>query len=204
MRGLFFIVKGQYKRDNDEVSISGYDPYDPQTNEWYMLMGTKTFHCISCGSDYNRVLKGVYTVIKKYKGVAKNYFRYVSKVTSDDYYEVTYLGHRPLNDAERAKKAVGRCPRVSPKMREIYTKVYNTFGDFFEDDIKEMEERAYEDLKDQKPFRKSQKLIRKTTPNTKVSLVTPPKKEEVINTSTPKKLVKKKVKLGIKKLNMEY
>ena len=196
MRGLFFIVKGQHKRDNDEVSISGYNPYDPQTSEWYMLMDSKTFHCVSCGSDFNKVLEGVRTSINRHKGVARNYFKHVSKVTSDDYYEITYLGHRPLNDVERAKKAVGRCPRVSPKMRAIYQRVYDTYGDFYEDEIREMEDLAYSALKERsRPLGKT-KTLKKST---KV-VMTPPKENKVIDTTTPKRGLKMRPKLGLRRI----
>lgn len=195
MRGLFFIVKGQHKRDNDEISISGYDPFDPQTDNWYMLLDNKTFHCVSCGSDFNKVLRGVHTAIKRHKGVAKNYFRSVCKYTSEDYYEVHYLGHRPLDDTERAKKAVGRCPRVSPKMKTIYQKVYDTYGDFYEDEIREMEDLAYGVLKERTPLGKSKKLKKGVK-----TVVMTPRETKVLDTSTPRKLGKIKPKLGLKRI----
>ena len=198
MRGLFFIVKGQYskgvepsflnKAKNEVSYIGGYDPYNDETPEWYMLLDKNTFHCIACGGDFNKVLKGVYTTIKKYKGVAKSYFRHISSITSDDYYETHYLGRTPLTHEQRVKKAEGRCPRVSPVMMEIYQQVYNEFGDYYEEEIKEMEERAYSEIKDQTPFKKAKKL-RSMTKSIKTHVETP--KEEVKDSQITPRLMKK-------------
>ena len=210
MRGLFFIVKGQYRKGvapsfvnkaTNEVSyVGGYDPHNTNTEEWYMLLDIKTFNCISCGSDINKVLKAVYTVIKKYKGDAKKYFRYVSKTTSDDYYETHYLGHAPLDRDKRMKKAEGRCPRVSPAMRCLYEQIYSEFGDYYEDEVKEMEDLAYSELKEENTFKKTKKLMAKTKMTTNLVETTP--KAETLGVTTPKKLVKPKVKMGVKKLSI--
>lgn len=208
MRGLFFVVKGQYRKGvepsfhnvarGDLSYIGGYDPTSPHTEEWYMVLDTKTYYCIACGGDLNKVLRGVYNTIKKSKGVAKNYFKKVSQVTSDDYYEVTYLGRRPLTPEERTKKAVGRCPRVSPATRYVYEKVYEVYGEHFRDLVEEMEDLAYKDIKEDTPLNKSRKLVSK---HKKTLELTPKKKE----TYTPplKKLVRPKVRLGIKKMKIE-
>lgn len=207
MRGLFFIMKGRYNKglepsfrnsvSNDTMYIGGYDPFNSRTENWYMLLDNKTFHCIACGSDLDKVLKGVYTVIKKHKGVAKKYFKRVSDTTSDDYYETHYLGLAPLTPEQRASKAEGKCPRVSPVMRCLYEKVFEEYGDFFSDEIKEMEDLAYSELREDKPVNKSKKLMAKN----KKSVETTPKKEVLLETPTLKK-VKPKVKVGVKKLHM--
>lgn len=208
MRGLFFIVKGQYRKDvapsyinkvtNNVGYIGGYDPYSDNTEKWYMLIDCKTFHCISCGSDFNKVLKGVYNTIVKHKGVAKRYFKHISDTTSDDYYETHYLGHRPLTPEQRAKKAEGRCPRVSPTMRSLYEAVYKEYGDYYSEEVQEMEDLAYNDLVEERPYNKSRKLVSKTRKNTNSVMVTP-KEDKVIETPTPIK-VRTKVKMGIKKI----
>lgn len=209
MRGLFFIVKGQYKKgvrpsfvnsvSGDVSYIGGYDPYNPNTENWYMLLDCKTFHCVACGCDLEKVLKSVHTVIVKSKGVGKRYFKHVSSITSDDYYEVHYLGRRPLTPEQRAKKAEGRCPRVSPIMRCLYEHIYEEYGDFFSDEIKKMEDLAYKDLKESTPVNKSRKLVSKTKPKNVEVKIEPPKKE-VYETPTLKLKVKPKKK--IKKLSI--
>lgn len=211
MRGLFFIVKGQYSRglepsfvnkvSGDVNHIGGYDPYSKDTENWYMLMDKITFQCLACGSDLEKVVKGVYTAIMKRKGSAKKYFKHVSDTTSDDYYETHYLGHTPLNHDQRVKKAEGRCPRVSPIMRELYSAIYSEYGDFFNDLIEEQEDLAYNDLKEERPINKTRKLVSKNrVKNTPVMEKTPTQQVEI---QTPKKLVKTKTKLGVKKLAME-
>lgn len=209
MRGLFFIVKGRYSKGvepsflnkvKNEVSyIGGYDPYNEDTPEWYMLLDKNTFHCIACGGDFNKVLKGVYITIKKYRGVAKNYFRHISSITSDDYYETNYLGKTPLTHEQRVKKAEGRCPRVSPVMRELYQQVYNEFGDYFEEEIQEMEERAYSEISDQTPFKKAKKL-RSMTKSIKTPVETPMKDVQETPKTTRLLTNLSKPRLGLKRL----
>ena len=181
MRGLFFIVKGQYRKSvrpsvvnsvsKDVMWLGGYDPYSSDTEEWYMLMDNKTFTCVSCGSDLDKVLLGLQNTIVRFNGDAKKYFKHLSRTTSDDYYETHYLGHRPLTHEERVKKAEGRCPRVSPVMRCLYEGVYAEYGDFFSDKVSEVEERAYEDIKGKTKVRKPIKRLGKglNTPKTELT-----------------------------------
>lgn len=182
MKGLFFVVKGQYKKGvepsftnkvSGEVSyIGGYNPTLDTTEEWYMVLDRETFNCVSCGGDLEKVVKGVYSAIKRYKGRLSRYLGYVSKKES----------------------------KTSPIMRCLYEQVYSEFGDYFSDEVEEMEDLAYEELKEDKPLNKTRKILSKTK-KTKVLVNTAPKKEEV-SYSQPKKLVRPKKRLGIKKLSM--
>lgn len=181
MRGLFFIMKGQYKKGvepsyintNGGVSyIGGYDPYYT-SEEWFMLIDTRTFQCHSSSSSLHKVLKSAYNIIVRNKGNAKRYFKAISDV--------------PYG--------------VSKSMRELREHVYEEFGHYFSDEIKEMEDLAYEVVKEEKPLNKARKLVSKN--KTKIGLVTTPsKKEMVMETPTPK-MVKPKVKMGVKRLTME-
>lgn len=211
MRDLFFIIKGQYRKGatpkvtnrltGNDVFLGGYDPEDENTIEWYMLLDRKTFRCCVCSNDINKCLAGVKNIIIRYKGVGKNYFKHISKTTSDDYYEVHYLGHKPMTSMEREKKSKNKYPRVSPIMRCVYEEIDKHYGHYYRDLISEAEEEAYEVLKGEKPVFKSRKLMSKHKTNTKSVEVTETPKEVIENT-TPKKMVKPKVKMGIKKLNM--
>lgn len=217
MRGLFFIVKGQHKRNvkpcftnklTQEINyIGGYDPHNEDTVEWYQLVDCKTFQCLACGSDLNKVLNGVYNIIMRYKGVARNYFKHISDTTSDDYYETHYLGHAPLGHEQRANKAEGRCPRTSPIMREVYRHIYEEFGDYFSDEVKEKEDLAYKDLKEKgkgvlnKPKDKARKLVTKNRLKPKDKVETADTLGKVVDTSDTKlKKAKPKLRVGIKKL----
>ena len=203
MRDLFFIVKGQYKKGvepsfinsvtGDVSHVGGYNPYNDDTTNWYMCLDKMTFYCVACGSDFNKVLHSVYSQIMKFKGSAKKYFKHVCKVTSDDYYEVTYLGHKPLSPDQRSKKAEGRCPRVSPPMRCLYNAIYTYYGEYFSDEVAEMEDQAYKDLeevlRDSKPINKTRKILKKAGGIKKTCGETPSKEKEVIE-ERPHKLVR--------------
>ena len=194
LRGVFFIVKGQYRKGvapsfvnratNETSWVGGYDPHSDATEEWYMCLDRITFQCCGCGSDLKKVAHGVYTQIIKYKDL-KHYLHHISKTTSDDTYEVKYLGHAPLTHDQRVKKAEGRCPRVSPPMRCLYEEIYNNFGNYYEDLVEEMEDLAYSEIKDKTPFRKAKKLAKTKT-------ITPTHKEVTQKTSTLKKVGKPK------------
>lgn len=208
MRDIFFIVKGQYSKTepcfvngvtHDTSYIGGYDPYNEKTKEWYMLMDCKTFHCVACGKDLNKILNSVYELVMRYKGDAKKYFKHISDTTSDDYYETHYLGHAPLNHEQRVNKAEGRCPRVSPAMRELYRHIYEEYGDYFSDEIGAKVEVAYNDLKNLTPKGKV-KGLKKT--NKLKGAESVEKVREVKTPSSGLKKTKPKAKLGIKKLKM--
>lgn len=211
MRGLFFLVKGQYRKQEpcftnevtgDKTYIGGYDPESENTNEWYMVMDNKTFHCIACGSNKEKVLNSVHSVIVRYKGEAKLYFHHVSKVTSDDYYETHYLGHKELTPDKRAKKAEGRCPRVSPAMRCLYEKVLEEYGDYYSDEVECLEDKAYESLKENTPLKRSKRLVSKTKKSLNKKVLNTTDKEDKVLDTTHKKLVRPKKKFGLKKLSM--
>ena len=169
LRGLFFIVKGQYNKkepsvmcsDNELRYIGGYDPYDSDTETWYRVLDNTVFHCSYAGSDLAKALKAIKTLILKHKD-KKNYFKHISKYTSEDYYEVHYLGHSPLTPEQLQRKAEGRCPRVSSSMKLLTNEVYKEYGDFFSDEIEEMENEAYAEMKSQTPFAKTQRLLKKS------------------------------------------
>lgn len=187
MRGLFFIVKGQYERRSGKSfvnratgetnHIGGYDPYSDTTPEWYMLVDTKTYTCVMCGTKLDKIMRGVYTIIKKYKGDAGRYFKNVID-TSAGY------------------------PKVSPMMRCLYEEVYREYGDYFRDRVKEMEDLAYTELVEERPVNKSRKLMARTKTNTLQVVETTPVEKKTVEDITPKK-VTPKVKLGVKKLSMD-
>ena len=179
MRGLFFIVKGQYRKGvapsymsevTDSVThIGGYDPNSVDTTEWYMLRDNKTFNCVSCGSDLNKVLESLDKVIRRHKGSVKRYLKSVER----------------------------RGATISPATLEQFKHIYDEYGDWFSDEVNEVVESVYEDLKGENVVNKSRKLVSKS--KTQVDVVKT--KEVVMETSTPKK-AKPKVKLGVKKLVM--
>lgn len=207
MRGLFFIMKGQYRkgvepsyvnRISGEVGyVGGYDPEASDTERWYMLIDRKTFTIVACGSDLDKVAHSLYSIIKRYKGQAKKFFKHISDTTSDDYYEVTYLHHTPLDSDKRAKKAEGRCPRTSPVMRELYKEIDRQYGDYYIDMIEDMENKAYSELVDERPVNKSRKLVNKARKSMNLTPVetskkTPLRKKETPVSETPKMVLKPK------------
>lgn len=184
MRGLFFVVKGSYKKgvepsfvnriNGDTYHLGGYNPTLDTTEEWYMVLDRKTFNCVSCGGDLEKVVKGVYCSIKRHKGNLSKYLSYVG----------------------------GKETKLSPIMRCLYEQVYSEYGDYFSERVEEMEDLAYEELKENKPLNKTRKILSKTPKKTKVFDTTTPAIKEEVSYSSPKKLVMPKKKFGIKKLSM--
>lgn len=172
MRGLFFVIKGQYRRDKSGDDTIGYDPFNPDTSEWYMLVDNKTFTCVSCGSDLKKVLQGVYKSIKRHKGDANKYFRQVAMLSS----------------------------KVSIPTQEVYKRVYREFGDYFEDEVREMEDLAYEDLKMAQPIFKSKRVMEEGKKHLS-KVTTTPVKKKVLETPSKTLVTPKKVR-GIKKLSL--
>lgn len=172
MRGLFFIIKGQHKPDKRGGNTSGYDPYNTETPEWYMLLDNRTFTCISCGSDLDSVLRGVCKSIKRHKGSVNKYLKQVSE----------------------------SCSKSSPSTKDIYREVFEEFGDFYKDEIIEMEDLAYEELKQDKPIFKSKKLVEKHREHLSTVEITPVEEKVLVISALP--MVKPKRSSGIKKLAM--
>lgn len=190
MRGLFYIVKGQYvPNKNGVLNTKGFNPEDSNTPEWYQLRDCKTHHCFSCGSDLEKVLQSVYKVIVYHK-TARSYFKYVDDTTTEDYYRVHYLGKPPYTPEQRNKRAEsGKSARVSPSTKELYTMVYKDFGHYYEDLIEEMEDKAYKYLASQTPLGKTKKILGKTKRKTKSEVIvneTPKTPVEVKDSNTKK------------------
>lgn len=162
LKGLFYIVKGSYSKkepkvtiDNDTKYIGGFNPEDDTNDEWYMVKDNITYYCICSSHSLDKCLEAVRRNLKEYK-TRKEYFRQLSKISSEDYYEVHYLGRPPLTPEQRAKKVVGRCPRVSPIQKKLEEAIFNEYGHYYRDLIEEVEEQVYEDL-NQTPYEKFKK-----------------------------------------------
>lgn len=175
LRGVFFILKGQYKKckpsvtspiTGDQVYLGGYDPHDPSTEEWYMCIDNKTFNCISCGSDLDKVITSVYRQIVKYKDL-KHYTRALEKRDGAKVSEHTVFIRQALLD---------------------------TYGTPYEDLIREQEDLAYEHISGQTPIKRARKVAKVNT------LVTPPTSGKVETPPVQKKFGKiKPKKVVIKK-----
>lgn len=195
MRGLFFIIKGKYMKNlepsflnevtGDMSYIGGFNPCDDTTETWYRCVDRITFHCISCGSDLEKVVSSITRAIVKHKGSAKRYFKHVSDTTSEDYYETHYLGRTPLSDEQRSKKAEGRCPRVSPATKCMEKAIYEEWGDYYEEEIAEAEDRGYDLLKENTLVNRSRKLFKRTSVVTLPETPKTPEKVVPVKKKTP-------------------
>ena len=180
LRGVFFIIKGQYKHHlsptfinevtGSEMCLGGYDPDQDTTPEWYMVVDRYNYHCIYCGVSLEGAKKSIVTAIRKYK-------------TLGGY-------NKMLNRLDRSQA-------VSKPMRCLYKEIEKTFGDYYLEDIEDMEDQAYDSVVFKTPLQRSKDIKRKSgvkklgKPLKKVA----PKKEEV------KPLLKKgKTKRPIRKL----
>ena len=167
MRGLFFIVQGQYRHNlgpsfQNPVTESvnwcgGYDPTNPNTKKWFMLFDWATLTCHCAASDLDYVVGGVERVIIKYK-----------------------TKERLVNTIK------GMSFGVSSKSTKVLDEhLGQLYGQHFASLIKAAEDRAYAVVKEQDPaVRARKKLHRKvsapvemtTQRPQEVSVVTPAKK----------------------------
>lgn len=153
MRGLLYIAKGQYKKSGksflntasgDVSYIGGYDP--EVAEEWYMLRDRETHHCLSCGRDLDKILSVAKNTIKRFKGSTKRYLKFLSDTTSDDTYDVRYLGMTPISKEERARKSEKGSPRVSPVDRCLFDCVYQEYGMYFQREVEKVEDEVFDFL----------------------------------------------------------
>ena len=143
LRGVFFIVKGQYKHHTTPVFVNkatqseqclgGYNPTDPHTKEWYMVLDNIEFNCVACGGDFDTVKRGVYEAITTYK-------------TKERYLH-----------AQKRKQG----NKVSAPMRCLYEHVYKEFGDYYEDTVEEQEDLAYSSGVFKTPLQRSKDIQKK-------------------------------------------
>ena len=182
LRGVFFIVKGQYKRNcgqsfineatGDVNHIGGYDPSSGETSERYMVLDNITYNSVYCGGDFNGAVKSIGNVIKRYKTKA----RYLKELK------------------ERDTRS-----NVSKPMRCIYEAIYNTYGDFYSDYIEEQEDLAYGDITFKTPLQRTKDIKKKTTVKRLVTPNTTEKKDVEVSKTIRKKAPLKR---SLKKLSI--
>lgn len=127
---VFYIIKGQYrrvapsvvvpasgKREEITVFLGGYDPENPNTHEWYMLMDSDTHTVHTASADILTVLAGLYNAITRYHTRAK-----MVSVTREHMTATSYA--QETTDLE----------------------VYKKYGDYYKDLCAMVAERACNDL----------------------------------------------------------
>lgn len=137
------IIKGQF---NNPKGVNSYDPEDPNTREWYQAMDRNTYHTVACGSNLNRVLRGLMNNIKGFK-TQEAYYKFLGDTTTEDYYRVHFLGMPPYSVREKevmAKEGVS-CA-VSIPMKDLYKQVVEVYGDYFYEEVEDAVARAYREL----------------------------------------------------------
>lgn len=191
LKGMFYIVKGQYREvgekviiDDESMYLGGYNPEDDRTVNWYRVEDNVVHYSVYCGSSYEEALRAITNAIKGWK-TRRNYFKHVCRTTTEDYYEVHYLHHKPLTPDQREKKREkGICPRISPKMQKLEDEIYKRWGDYYIDDIERAEDEALKLLENLNPQKKLKKIARKTL--TKVGNSNVSSKESTFSAKTTK------------------
>ena len=173
IRGLFFVLKGQYSKNR---GMDSYDPDSDQCKDHYILLDNKVFNTIASGNTLEKVLGSLEVAIKKYK-TQDRYFKMLDTYTNEDYYRVHYQGLPPYTPEESDKILnEGRRCRVSLAMKRHYQEAYELYGDYFREECKEVEDRVYDGITFQTPLERSRRLMKgKPTLSTKKSEETPKK-----------------------------
>lgn len=208
------IIKGQF---NNRKGVDSFNPEDPTTHEWYQAMDRNTYHTVACGSNLDRVIRGLMNNVKGFK-TQEAYYKFLGETTTEDYYRVHFLGMPPYSVREKevmAKEGVS-CA-VSTPMKALYKEVVNTYGDYFYEEVEDAVARAYRELyastrKTARGSVKKTKLVAKKTPKptptpqrggaAKKTVLKPKKEPEYLileEPATPKVTLKKnKIKLSLK------
>lgn len=171
LKEVFFIVKGQYKRDRDlntdGVCVSGFDPSDKETTEWYRVVDNVTYTTLHCSSDYQKALGAIKKIITRYKTMDK------------------YL------------KGIKDLPPTAPKSKEMLSKIYRYYGDYYREDIVKQENLAYEVL-EETPLQRTNRVLKSRPKLDKV--ITPTVEKDIVVTKEVEKLLPKKKGLVLTKL----
>lgn len=154
LKDLFFIVKGQY---HSEDGIESHNPDNPECSEWYVLMDNIVFNTVACGSSLTKVLGSLENTLRKYK-TRKRYFKMLDKYTTEDYYRVHYEGLPPYTEVQLKELRNGRRTKVSTPMKQLYKEVYTAYGDYFSEEVEEIEEMVYNSTQFQTPLERNKKL----------------------------------------------
>lgn len=166
LRGLFYIVRGNYSQkepkvacgDGTEKYIGGYNPEGDK--EWYRVLDNEVFFCSYAGGDYDKALEVIEHQITHFKS-RKKYFKWVSEVSSEDYYFTHYLGRAPFNHDQYLRRTEGRQPRVSFAMKSMERAIYDMWGHYFDEDIEVIEDRAYDTIEErEKVFEKKRSRLK--------------------------------------------
>lgn len=195
MRGLFYVVKGSYKKDNDPdgICVSGYDPTNLNTREWYQVKDCYTHTTLCCGQDLDTVLESISKQIIKWNSL-KKYLKHICTSMRIDYRErCTNAGVLLC-----AEDIYNRCKNMrceesgESKMVNIEKKVYLLFGDHFKNLVTLQEDKAYKVLGDSTPKNKLKSAEKKSKfkpvikqDSTPTTITTPPK-HSTLKKVTPK------------------
>lgn len=150
LRGVFFIVKGQYRRKEpimlfkgNEYYIGGYDPEDEETKEWYRVIDREAGICIHAGVSLEKALnairreiirsKNLRTYLKSMKEHTRNNTNtlFLDKCIDEEYgyYYRNKIGlvedeaYAFLRDNTSVKKAKRRFKRIGESKEDIEEQV---------------------------------------------------------------------------------
>ena len=185
LKGMFFIVKGQYKNGVSPTFINsvtkgtqflgGYSPDGEETVEHYMVLDNVIFNCICTSDNLETIKRGIQKAVCHYK------------------------------TRERYLEEIGNCDRrsrVSKPMRCLYEEIYKTYGDYYEELVEEQVDIAYSSGSFKTPLQRSSDIKKKVALKRLVGTTKksePVQKEEKVK---PKLSLKPKKRTSLKKLSL--
>ena len=153
LEDIFYIVKGQYLQQlpkaqigEEEKFIGGYDPENKNTIDWYRVLDNRTFFTLCAGPSLESCLKTLTRTVKKVKTV-EGYYKYLSTYTTEDYYQTHFLGREGMSSKEAAERASseGKQMRTGAVQKAYERAVFNAYGDYFEEEVKEAVRKGLEE-----------------------------------------------------------
>lgn len=166
LEDIFYITKGQYLKQSPQVEIEGemkfiggYNPENKNTIDWYRVLDNKTFFTLCAGPSLEKCLDVLTKTVKQVKTV-EGYYEYLATFTTEDYWQVNYLGETPLTpeEAKEVASTEGKQMRTGRVQKAYESEIFKAYGDFYDEEVKEAVRKGLEETEKPKVLKKVKRL----------------------------------------------
>lgn len=142
LNNVFYVVKGQYQKGlapvcfyeekGETLYLGGFNPYSENTVEWYGLYDNITHRCYGCGN-----LDSIFSALRKVVKLYRNKEKLIKAYNSGEY-------------------------RVSKAQKVLHEGIFNEFGDYLREEIEEIVDESFEEIKNDTPFNRAKKRMKRS------------------------------------------